>query len=175
MIDRLTLGADAAAAQPVDDLLQRQLVAQGRIEDHALLGQHVVQGLGLGHRAGEPVEQESAPAAEASRPFLDHLDDQAVGHELAPPHGVQGGLQRRAWLGLALGGPEDVTRGEVTHPERSLINSACVPLPTPGGPSKMSRYGRSTSVGVKSQRASPPWNQPARSRGLSIIILASLK
>ena len=86
VIDRLTLAHEMpAATQPVDDLLQRQLIAQDRIEDHALLGQYGVQGLGLGHRAGEPVEQESAPAAEASGPFPDHLDDQAVGHEFAPP------------------------------------------------------------------------------------------
>src|SRR5690349_7988596 len=72
VINRLATGAGATTAQSSHNGVERQIVAQDRIEDDALRGQQGVQGLGLRQRPREPVEQESAPAAEASGSLLDH-------------------------------------------------------------------------------------------------------
>ncbi len=52
----------------------------------AQLGQHFVQGHGLGHGAGEAVEDGPARVSGLFQPGLDQGDDDGVGHQVAARH-----------------------------------------------------------------------------------------
>jgi hypothetical protein len=115
VIDRLAALAGQAATQSIHDLVHWQLVAQDRIQVNALVGQQGVQGFGLGHCAGEAIEQESTPTVEAAGSFPNHRHDDMVGDEFPPPHGVQSGFQGRRRLVLTLGTPEEIAGGEMAR------------------------------------------------------------
>ena len=81
--------ADPAGGQPAQDLAGVDLDVDGQVEVER--GQDVGQPLGLGHRAGAPVEDEApGPDVALAQPLGHHVHDQVVAQQLAPVHLVLG-------------------------------------------------------------------------------------
>ncbi len=60
-------------------------------------------------------------------------------------------------------------------PSFAESNSACVPLPTPGEPSKIKRRGRFCRFAGRSQRAVPPFSHACRSALICMMVMRLTK
>ena len=98
--------ADTAVAQPFLDDLVRHLDIQYLVDLHT----HGVQGLGLGQRPGEAVQDEAVFAVILGQPFLDDAVDHLVGDQ-APL--VDDGLGLHGGDVQAL--PDDLTLGALSR------------------------------------------------------------
>ena len=115
------LGAGVVGAA-FDGGAVRDALVDHRVRDHdgdhgrdglAGLGEHRVEGLGLGDGAGEAVQQEAVHAFRALELRLDHAFDDFVGNEGAClDEGLGLEAERRARGDLAA---EEFTRGEVAE------------------------------------------------------------
>ena len=77
----MTFGAGAAAGHAVNDGFVRHLDGQGGV--HIGKGLH---GFGLGHGAGEAIEDGALLTVVGGQLFLHQADDQIIGHQLAAVH-----------------------------------------------------------------------------------------
>lgn len=103
-------GVDEAAGDAGDQQGVVDLELDGVLQRGLLLGQHLVEGLGLGDRPGEAVEDEAALALLVGLELaLDHADDDVVADEAAGVHDLLGLLAERGLLGDL--GSEHVTGG----------------------------------------------------------------
>jgi hypothetical protein len=93
--------AGAASAEPIDNLVEAQLVRQDGVERYTKLLENALQSLGLSNGSRRPVKQESPTTAETLGSLPDHLDDQLVRDQFAPPHGLERRTHRRAGVGVA--------------------------------------------------------------------------
>ena len=108
---RAVVAADAAAGDPLDDLVLGDLQVEDRVQLDALGLEHRVQRLGLRHVAREAVEQEAVRGVRLLHAVLGHPDGDLVRDQVAGVH-VRLGLL--AQLGaLADVGAEEVARGDV--------------------------------------------------------------
>ena len=98
----------------------------------AAVGEHVVQRLGLRHRAGEPVEQEALARVRLGQPLADHVDGDVVGDQVPTVH-VALGLEPEG-RPLAHVAAEDVARRDLRHTEVVRDVLGLRPLPRSGGP-----------------------------------------
>ena len=104
-------GVHAAARHALDDLGVRDADLEDEVDRHA----GGAQGLGLGDRAGEAVEEGAVRAVGLGEALLDETDDDVVGHELAlVHHGLGGEAERRAGLD---GGAKHVARRNLRNAE----------------------------------------------------------
>ena len=97
------------------DALLEDLVGYLQLNDlgngGTLLGEHLVEGLGLDEGAGETVEDETEAAVGILDAVADDADDDIIGHEAASLHDG-GGLETNLGLG-GDGGTEHVAGGEL--------------------------------------------------------------
>ncbi len=113
MVDGVVHRAHAPPDDAPHDLLLRHVEAQDDVERVVHRGEVAVQRLGLGHGAGEAVEQESVAGVGLLEPVGDHADHDVVGDEVTAVH-VELGLlpQRRAGRDVQA---EDVAGGHTRH------------------------------------------------------------
>ena len=88
LVDRLgrVVGAallGRAPEHPLDAHLVGELELEDDVEVAADLAQHLLERLGLRHRAREAVEHEALARVLVAEPLADQRDHQVVGHELA--------------------------------------------------------------------------------------------
>ena len=127
VVDRLAGIADPAVAQPVDQSLRVDLDADdelrpGRVE--------VPDGLGLGDRPGEAVEDVAPPAVRRGDALADEPDDDVVADEPAGLHGRRG---PEAEGRPVLDGPAEKIAGrDPGQPGRPGQDLALGPLPAAG-------------------------------------------
>ena len=141
-------GHDAAAGEAAHDLVVgRRRSAARAVRSRPALLERLVERLGLRRPcAGSRRAGSRRAASSPSRRLEDHADDHVVGHELAGVHVL---------LGLRPSSVPSATASRRMSPvamygrsKSSRRRSACVPLPAPGGPSRMrfsSTRGRSQS------------------------------
>lgn len=95
MEDRLAFETGATASQPGNYSLNRQFVGDHRIQLDFLVFQHHVKSFGLGDCTRESIKQESTSAIDATCPFADQSDNEAVPDKGTLFHKLQGFLHRR--------------------------------------------------------------------------------
>jgi hypothetical protein len=113
MIDRLAVFASPTATQSLDDLLDRQIIAEHAIEAYTLLEKEIIEGFGLWQRPGKPIEEEPTATTQAGRAFPNYRDDQIVRDETTFFRRLAGSLDGRARVGLAAGTAEEVSCGKM--------------------------------------------------------------
>ena len=168
MVDRLAVGAGSPAGEACNDAVDVHVEAQDGVERDLLLGQQRLEGLGLGHGAREPVEQEPAAAPQAVRALAHDLEHGVVRDELTARHVRQRVTHRRRVAGAAgrVAPMRKTSPVDSWHaPRRAASSSDCVPFPTPGAPSSTRRSGRASGGGDVSQGNSGPFNQALRVGG----------
>ena len=108
----VVVAALVASGDPLDHDLVGRFDEHGGSQPATFDEQHFGKRVGLGQGAREPVEQEARALADA---FLDHRDDQAVGHQVPVSH-VRRGLaaQLRALRSMLT---EEVAGGDVGETE----------------------------------------------------------
>lgn len=116
------------------DTLLQDLVGYLQLNDlgngGTLLGEHLVEGLGLDKGAGEAVEDETEAAVGLLDAVADDADDDVIGHEAAGLHDG-GGLETNLGLG-GDGGTEHVAGGELGDGEEVLDLGTVSSLPCAG-------------------------------------------
>ena len=111
MVDGAVGRADRAAGDARHQLLAGHLDVDGGIDLLAAAGQRLVEGLGLGDRAREAVQDRTAGSLGLAQLLHEHVDGDVVGDQLAAVHVGLGPLaQRRA---VAQGRAEQVAGGQV--------------------------------------------------------------
>src|SRR5208282_6115776 len=84
--NRLTFFAGAAAAQALDNLVQRQFVVHYGAERNPFFLHQIFQGYGLAEGARKSVEDEAATIEDTVAALAHHFPDGGIGHEFAAAH-----------------------------------------------------------------------------------------
>jgi hypothetical protein len=119
MEDGFAAGASAATAEPGDNLVDGQFVAEDGVKAEFLGLEEFFEGFGLGDGAGEAVQEKTALAAHAADAFGDEGKNSFVGDKIATAHEFEGGSESgRALRSIhGFGGTKNVAGGELAGAE----------------------------------------------------------
>jgi hypothetical protein len=117
--DGPAVGTSSAAGEAVNDLVARQAVIQDSVDPDFFASENFLECGRLRDGPRETVEQKSAGTVQAADALSKHVEDDVVGHELAPTHVAKRLLHRGRQLAAAilLGGTENVAGREMAGAE----------------------------------------------------------